>query len=49
MQYLHIISAIVIQAWHLEVNTIILLVKVVSISLAKISKTYVKNVSELFE
>ena len=42
-------SAIVIEAWHLKVKIVILFNEIECISYEKISKTYVKCVSEVCE
>jgi hypothetical protein len=48
-KFFRLISAIVIQAWHLIGKTITLLHKTVCISSKKTPKTSVKNASELCE
>jgi hypothetical protein len=48
-QFLYLISAVVIQAWHLKVKAGILYYQILFILKYKISKPYVEDVSDLCE
>jgi hypothetical protein len=48
-KYFCLVAAIVIQGWQSKVKTMTLLNKIVCISQEKITKSYVRNASELCE